>query len=171
MDLYSFFLGLQNTGLAQWVNTVGAIYPIVESLHVVAIALVFGSIMVVDLRLIGAASVNRPFTRVGRDLLWLTWAGFALAIVTGTLLFLPNASSIYLNPNFQIKLLLILLAGVNMLILEGVIAKSVGDWDHDAKPPIAARVSGILSIAFWVGVIVFGRMIGFTAVDPLAGIV
>lgn len=171
MDLYSFFLGLQNTDLAQWVNTVGAVYPIVESLHVVAIALVFGSIMVVDLRLIGAASVNRPFTRVGRDLLWLTWAGFALAVMTGVLLFLPNASTIYQNPNFQIKLLLLLLAGVNMVIMEGMIAKSVADWDHSTTPPIAARVSGLLSIVFWASVIIFGRMIGFSAVDPLAGIV
>jgi hypothetical protein len=172
MDLYSFFLNIQNSGIAQWVNTFGATYPVVESLHVLAVALVFGSIMVVDLRLLGVASVNRPFTRVGMDLLKLTWLGFALAVVTGILLFLPNASSIYQNPNFQIKMLLILLAGVNMAIMEGVVGRDIATWDTAVKPPTAARICGFLSLTFWAGVIIFGRLIGFTTVtdDPFAGL-
>lgn len=170
MDLYSFFLNMQNSGLGQFVNTFGATYPVVESLHVIAVALVFGSIMVVDLRLLGLASVNRPFTRVGIDLLRLTWLGFGLAVITGILLFLPNASSIYQNPNFQIKMVLILLAGVNMAIMELVTAKDVRVWDNDAKPPTGARIAGLLSLLFWLGVVVFGRLIGFTTVtdDPFA---
>lgn len=173
MDLHTFFLNIQNSGLAQFVNTFGITYPFVESLHVIAVALVFGSIMVVDLRLLGLASVNRPFTRVGLDLLKLTWVGFALAVFTGILLFLPNASSIYQNPNFQIKMLLILLAGVNMAIMEGVVGRDLAIWDTHAKPPTPARLCGFLSLAFWTGVIVFGRLIGFTTVtdDPFAGLV
>lgn len=173
MDIHSFFLNIQNSAIAQFVNTFGATYPFVESLHVIAVALVFGSIMIVDLRLLGIASTNRPFTRVGMDLLRITWVGFALAVVTGVLLFLPNASSIYQNPNFQIKMLLILLAGVNMVIMEMVTARDVRVWDTHAKPPTRARVAGLLSLLFWLGVIVFGRLIGFTAVtdDPFAGLI
>ena len=73
MDFSSFFYALQESALAQWVNTYGATYPVVESLHVIAIALVFGTILIVDLRLLGLASTNRPFTRVAKDLLHLTW--------------------------------------------------------------------------------------------------
>ena len=169
MDFSTFFDSLQNSGIAQWVNTAGPAYPIIESLHVIAIALVFGTILIVDMRLLGLASTNRPFTRVAHDLLRLTWGGFVLAVITGTLLFLPNASSIYINVNFQIKMILLALAGINMLIFELVTARNVSVWDT-VVPPNAARLAGLLSIGLWISVIVFGRLIGFTSVadDPFA---
>lgn len=170
MDLTSFLDGLQNSGLAQWVNTSGATYPIIESLHVIAVALVFGTILVVDLRLLGVASGNRPFTRVAHDLLRFTWGGFVLAVATGSLLFLPNASSIAVNVNFQVKMILLLLAGLNMFIFEFVSARNVAVWDTTSPPPNSARIAGLLSIGLWASVIVFGRLIGFTPVadDPFA---
>lgn len=169
MDLSSFFAALENSAIAQFVNTAGPTYPIVESFHVIAIALVFGTILIVDLRLLGVASTNRPFTRVAHDLLHLTWAGFALAVVTGILLFLPNATSIYININFQIKMILLAAAGLNMLVFELVTARSASVWDNTV-PPNSARIAGFLSIGLWMGVIVFGRLIGFTSVadDPFA---
>jgi hypothetical protein len=169
MDFSTFFDSVQNSGLAQWVNTAGPAYPIIESLHVIAIALVFGTILIVDMRLLGLASTNRPFTRVAHDLLRLTWGGFVLAVITGTLLFLPNASSISINVNFQIKMILLVLAGVNMFIFELVTARNVSVWDT-VTPPNAARLAGLLSIGLWMSVIVFGRLIGFTSVadDPFA---
>lgn len=171
MDFSTFFIDLQNSGIAQWVNTAGATYPIVESLHVLAVAMVFGTILVVDLRLLGVASTNRPFTRVAHDLLHLTWIGFALAVCTGILLFLPNAASIAINSSFQIKMILLALAGLNMGIFELVTTKSVGSWDTTTPPPNAARIAGLLSILLWAAVVVFGRLIGFTPVagaDPFA---
>jgi hypothetical protein len=171
MDLATFFHDLQNSPVAVWVNTAGATYPVIESLHVIALSLVFGTILIVDLRLLGFASMNRPFTRVAHDLLKATWAGFALAVVTGGLLFLPNAGSLYLNTPLQIKMVLLLLAGVNMFIFEVIIARNVGVWDVTSPPPNAARIAGLLSICLWVAVIVCGRLIGFmTSVseDPFA---
>lgn len=171
MDLAIFFNDLQNSPVATFVNTAGATYPIVESLHVIALSLVFGTILIVDLRLLGFASMSRPFTRVAHDLLRVTWAGFALAVVTGVLLFLPNAGSLYLNTPFQIKMVLLLLAGFNMFVFELITARNVGTWDLTSPTPIAARVAGLLSIGLWTAVIVAGRLIGFTAQvaeDPFA---
>jgi hypothetical protein len=170
MDPATFFMALQNSGIAQWVNTAGATYPIVESLHVIAIALVFGTILIVDLRLVGLASTSRPFTLVAHDLLKLTWIGFALAVMTGVLLFLPNASNLYVNVQFQVKMVLLLLAGINMFIFEMITARNVASWNVQLPPPTAARVAGTLSIALWLCVIVFGRLIGFASVadDPFA---
>lgn len=171
MDLSVFFNDLQNSALAQWVNTAGPTYPIVESLHVIAIALVFGTIFVVDLRLLGLASTSRPFTRVAQDLLRLTWFGFGLAVVTGVLLFLPNAAGIAVNTPFQVKMVLLALAGINMFVFEFVTARQAASWDTTLPPPNAARIAGLLSIVLWLGVIVFGRLIGFTAEvaeDPFA---
>lgn len=170
MDFATFLSDLESSGLAQWVNTNGATYPIVESFHVIAIALVFGTILIVDLRMLGLASTNRPFTRVAHDLLHLTWGGFVLAVITGILLFLPNASSIYINVNFQIKMVLLLLAGINMFVFELVTARNSSVWDTSVPPPNAVRIAGLLSVCLWLGVIVFGRLIGFTSVadDPFA---
>lgn len=172
MDFTALLNTLQYSGLAQWVNTNGATYPIVESLHVIAVALVFGTILVVDLRLLGVASTNRPFTRVAHDLLHLTWVGFALAVVTGSLLFLPNAGSIAVNTSFQIKMALLLLAGINMFIFELITARDVTVWNTLLPPPNKARIAGLLSLVLWAAIIVCGRMIGFTPVadDPFAGL-
>lgn len=170
MNLQDLFTNLQYSPVGEWVNSAGPTFPIIESLHVLAISLVFGTILIVDLRLLGLASTNRQFTAVAHDLLRLTWCGFVLAVITGTLLFLPNASTLWLNFEFQTKMVLLTLAGINMMIFELVTARSVGSWNIDARPPIAARAAGLLSIGLWISVIVFGRLIGFASSveDPFA---
>ncbi len=170
MDLPSFFHELQNNGLGQWVNTAGPAYPIIETFHVIALSLVFGTILIVDLRLLGLASGSRLFSRVAADLLRLTWGGFVLAAITGVLLFLPNAESLYLNVFFQTKMVLLALAGLNMFVFELVTARHVKTWDAALPPPNAARIAGLLSIGLWLAIIVFGRLIGFAPVtdDPFA---
>jgi len=172
MDFTALLNDLQYSALGQWVNTGGATYPIVESIHVIAVALVFGTILVVDLRLLGLASNNRPFTRVAHDLLRLTWIGFGLAVITGSLLFLPNASNIAVNINFQLKMGLLMLAGINMFVFEFISARNVATWDTTLPPPNSARIAGLLSLGLWTAVLVFGRLIGFTPVagDPFASL-
>lgn len=173
MDFTALLESLQYSDLAQWVNTGGATYPIVESLHVLAVAMVFGTILIVDLRLLGVASTNRPFTRVAHDLLHLTWIGFALAVTSGVLLFLPNATSIAINVSFQVKMALLVLAGLNMFVFEFVTARDVKNWDTTEPPPNSARIAGLLSILLWAAIVVFGRMIGFTpaaGADPFAAL-
>lgn len=171
MDLSVFFTELQNSWLGVWINTGGATYPTIEVFHVISLCLVFGTILIVDLRLIGVASMSRPFTRVAHDLLHLTWISFVVAVITGSLLFVANAGSIYSNLAFQIKMVLLVLAGLNMLVFELITARTAGAWDLASPPPNAARIAGLLSIALWIGVIISGRLIGFTievAEDPFA---
>ncbi|MDR2215132.1 MAG: hypothetical protein LBE59_04745 [Nevskiaceae bacterium] len=170
MDFSLFCAALQNSGLAQWINTTRGVYTIIECVHVIAITLVFGAILVIDLRLLGVASNNRPFSSVSRDLLRWCWIGFVIAALTGAMLFLPNAISIGQNRQFWIKMALIVVAGINMMIFELVTARSVAVWDNTLPTPVAARVSAALSILLWTAVIVFGRLVGFTAVvdDPFA---
>lgn len=170
MNLDEFFASLQYSAIGEWVNSAGPTFPIIESLHVVAIALVFGTILIVDLRLLGLASTSRPFTAVAHDLLKLTWGGFVLAVITGVLLFLPNATTLWLNFEFRTKMMLLLLAGINMLVFELVTVRRVGVWDITVPPPNAARIAGLLSIGLWGGVIVYGRLIGFASAvnDPFA---
>jgi hypothetical protein len=153
-----FFEWLQNTPLA---TTVGEDwFPWVESAHVVCLALVAGTIFTVDARLLGLASRKLRFTYLSAQLLPWTWGAFIGAVITGSLMFMANATSYATNTPFRIKLVLLLLAGINMLYFQFVTFRTVEKWDTEAPVP-AARAAGMLSILLWSGVIGFGRWIGF----------
>jgi hypothetical protein len=156
--LQTFFEWLQNTSLAVKVGENW--FPYVESAHVVFLALVAGSILTVDARLIGFASRQLRFTYVSDQLLPWTWGAFIGATITGAMLFIANASHYAGNFPFQVKMVLLLLAGVNMLYFQFVTYRGVSTWDT-GKPAPAARAAGLISITLWCGVIGFGRWIGF----------
>jgi len=153
---------LDQTDLAQAIQASALLFPWFESVHVLAIALVLGSIAVVDLRLLGLASVGRPVTALVRQVLPVTWIAFAVAVLTGAAMFVSNASQYMGNFPFQMKLLLLLLAGVNMLAFHFITYRSVGRWSEARQTPFAARFAGAFSIAVWIGIVAFGRWIGFT---------
>ena len=137
-------------------------FPQVECVHVIALAAVVGTIFLVDSRLIGLTSTKLSFRQISKRLLPWTWAGFILAALTGFLMFSSNAVAYYGNTAFRLKLVLMILAAVNMLYFELVTFRGVGAWEADAKPPFAARFAGFLSMALWCGVIMTGRWIGFS---------
>jgi len=155
---FSQWLGDTRLGMA----VAQAWFPQVECVHVIAIAAVVGTIFLVDTRLIGVSSTKLSFLHISRRLLPWTWVGFALAVVTGFLMFSSNAVAYYENGAFRLKLVLMILAAVNMLYFELVTFRTVGSWEADAKPPLAARLAGVLSMALWCGVIMTGRWIGFS---------
>ena len=162
MDLLPFVERLHASALAEWIRgTLGAM-TVIEAAHVLAISVVFGTILIVDLRLLGYPDTRRSFLRTSNEMLRLTWVAFALAVVTGALLFLPNAITYFGNTAFRVKLLVIVAAGLNMALFQFVTHKSVAKWDQGTQPPTAARVAGLLSILLWITVIVLGRWIGFT---------
>jgi len=162
VDLSALFEAMQNSSLSEFLRTSLKAMPIVEAIHVMAIATVFGTIALVDLRLLGWPNVQRSFSKLHHELLRWTWLAFGAAVITGVLLLIVNAVTYYRNTAFWLKMLAILLAGINMLVFEAVTAKSVASWDKGVTPPSAARLAGALSIVLWVAVIFFGRWIGFT---------
>ena len=109
---------LQKTGVAVQIRDSLFAFPLLESVHVVGLTLVFGTIAVLDLRLLGVASTNRPVSRVMADLLKWTWAAFALTAVTGALMFSTNAVVYFHNSYFRAKMILLVLAALNMLVFE-----------------------------------------------------
>jgi hypothetical protein len=146
------------------------LFPWIESFHVIAITLVVGSIAIVDLRLIGVTYLDRAMTRLTRDVLPCTWTAFTFAALTGGLLFTSNAVNYAHNFYFQMKILFLLLAGVNMLAFQFIFSRDIERWDTtpDATP-LRARLAGGASLALWIGVVAFGRWIGFTLKPHLGG--
>jgi hypothetical protein len=165
MTMLGFLLAAEHTSLAAAMRgEIGGewLFPIVETLHVISLAMVFGSIVMVDLRLVGATSRNSAMSRLSGEVLPYTWGAFICAVVTGTLLFISKAHVYFYNLQFQLKFLCMLLAGMNMAVFHFGTYRRVLEWDDRHPPPRAARLAGALSIALWIGVIFFGRWIGFT---------
>jgi hypothetical protein len=82
--------------------------------------------------------------------------------MAGSLLFISQATAYFASTMFRIKMLIIVLAGINMLIFELITARGAQKWDLAPVPPPPARLAGGISLACWVLVVVFGRWTGFT---------
>jgi len=160
--MQAFCEWLENTVVGQYISGSTWAFPTIESIHVFALVIVVGTIAIVDLRLVSVASRNRSVSELSNDVLPLTWASFGLAALTGFLMFSSKATQYLDNWPFRLKILLLAAAGLNMLIFHVLTYRSVHEWDNRSSPPAAAKVAGLLSLVFWVGVIAFGRWIGFT---------
>ncbi len=157
-----FLTWLQETPLAQYIRESEWAFPTIESLHVIALTIVFGTIVIVDLRLCGLASTNRRFSEMADEILPWTWGAFALAVIFGSLLFSSHALIYFNNAAFRLKFVFMLFAGMNMLIFELVTRRSISQWDLGNKMPWAARLAGALSLIFWTASVYLGRQTGWT---------
>ena len=162
-DLVGVF---EDSGIATAIRESDTLFPFIESVHVVAICLVVGTILALDMRLLGLASVERPVSRLARAILPVTWGAFAIAATSGFLLFISNAGKYLANGYFDAKIILIGAAGLNMIVFHAISAKHMArdmpQWESEARPPLPARIAGGLSILLWIAVVACGRWIGFT---------
>jgi len=175
MDIAAFLKSLEASGLATRIRDSVLLFPLIESTHVFGFSLVFGTIAIIDLRLLGIASTHRSFKRMASDILKWTWAAFALTALTGALMFITNARVYYHNFFFRTKMLMLVLAGINLLVFELTAGRTIHRWDKAASAPPAGKAVAALSLAIWIGVIFMGRLIGFTttpgvAAPPPAGV-
>lgn len=162
MDLNGFAQAVHSTALAEWMRSSLKAMPIVEAIHVFCVALIFGTILIVDLRMLGYPDTKRSWTKTYSELIRVTWGAFAVAVVTGVMMFAPNAITYVGNTAFRLKLLTLVVIGINMAIFHGVLARNVSVWDKDARAPASVRLAGALSIILWITVIFLARWIGFT---------
>lgn len=139
-------------------------YPAVEIVHLAGMALLFGSIIVVDMRLAGLGR-QLPVTLLLRHALPFSVAAFVAVAGSGVLLFLAHADELAANPAFLVKLCLIALALANVLWFHTGPYRSLravrGGWDVGTAPPVAARISAIVSVVAWSLVICAGRLIAY----------
>lgn len=137
------------------------LFPIVETLHVLALTVVVGSVAMIDLRLIGLASRTVPVSRLSKEVLPWTWTAWCAAAVLGSLLFSSHARVYASNLQFQLKFTCMGLAALNMLVFQFGAFRHVKQWDL-GEPSRSAKVAGALSLLFWIAVVFFGRWVGFT---------
>ena len=136
-------------------------YPITETLHIIGLATLFGSVLVLDLRLLG---LNRglPVSRLAHHALPWTIGAFLLVMTTGLLMFTAHAEDFLTNRVFILKMGLIATAGVNAAMLHTGVMRTVAAWDINVLPPARVRWSALLSIVLWMVVIACGRFLAYT---------
>jgi hypothetical protein len=161
MTVQDLLAWVEATPLAVTMRESSWMFPAVESVHVIAITLVVGSVMIVDLRLLGVTSKRKPVSELATEVLPWTWAMFLLAVATGVLMFISKAQDYFDNTPFRLKMLCLALAGLNMVVFHLTAYRSVHHWDTEKPTLASAKVTGALSLIFWVGVVTFGRWIAF----------
>lgn len=159
MSLVEFWSWLENLPIAVRIGE-SWWFPLLESLHVVGLAMVFGSILMVDLRLLGVAAKSYAVSVMSKELVPWTWGAFVLAVITGVGLFITRANHYAENPAFQIKCALLVLAGINMAAFHFGVFRRVTQWDVAQKLPTASKIAGAASLLLWASVVLAGRWTG-----------
>lgn len=136
------------------------LYPAAEIAHLVGVALLFGTVAVLDLRLLGFGR-SLPVRRLTAHVLPWTLASFLLIVPSGLAMFAAYATDLIENPVFTLKIVLIALAGCNAAIYFTGPFQSVAQWETSG-PPVAARITAGVSLALWMTVIACGRLLGYT---------
>jgi len=141
------------------------VYPLIESAHVLALCLFVGTLVMVDLRLLGLSFNQSAVSELTAKILPWTVIGFVIMTITGLLLYYAIPVRTYHSVWFRIKIVFLVIAGINAWRFHRRI-KTVGlDWDRDPKPPRSAQISGAVSLALWAGIIVSGRLIAYNWFD------
>ncbi|MGA3292919.1 MAG: DUF6644 family protein [Candidatus Acidiferrales bacterium] len=138
---------LQHTSFITWVSNSVIISTAVEMTHYFSLFLLVGSIVIVDLRILGLAARRRNATDLADELFPLMWTGLVLNFLSGFLLFAGDAATFYVNWVFHIKLGVILLAVIFGLIVQW----NVRRWDRSPSMPAAARLLALVSLVLWIG--------------------
>jgi hypothetical protein len=141
------------------------VWPFLESTHVLSLGLFAGTAAMLDLRLLGLAIPRVPVSDLTTRLLPWTRAGFAVMVTTGLLLFYANPLRYYHNIFFRVKVLVLIIAGLNVWLFHSRVHERVTEWEADRLTPRAARAAAIVSLVAWAVVIVAGRLVAYNWFD------
>ena len=163
--LLNFFSRMADSSWSTGLHESRYAYDLIESVHVWALCLFFGLAVMFDFRLLNWTMRSVPVSEVARRLLPWTVVGFVVMVISGTLLFSAIPLRSYQNIFFRTKMIMLLLAGLNVWIFHSGVYRRVASWDVNTVPPRAARVAGTLSLVLWVCIVLSGRMIAYNWFD------
>ena len=149
---------LEASGLGVLMRESAVLYPLANIAHILGLILFAGSILLLDLRLLGLAR-SLPAAAAARALSPTLFVGFFMMVASGVLLFSADARPLWANPVMQIKAALIAFGIANALVFRALWNRRLPDWDDTA--PGVARLQAALSLIAWLGVAVCGRFAGY----------
>ena len=155
---------LEASGLGQAMRQWLWLYPAVETVHIIGIALLFGSIAVLDLRLLGFIR-KVPVRALAAQVLPWSIGAFVLIVPSGLLMFVAHATDFIQSPVFVVKICLIMAALLNAALFHAITFRTADVWDsqemRELRPPPSARLAGALSLLLWASVIACGRLLAY----------
>jgi hypothetical protein len=164
VSLLSFLEWLAGTAWSVALHESLYMYPLIESTHVITLTLYVGLAVILDLRL-GLILRSVPVSQILTRVLPWTKAGFVIMFTTGLLLFYAIPVRNYQNIFFRVKVIMLILAGINVWYFHTRIERTVPEWDLSPAIPKAARAAAVISLVLWAGIVVTGRMIAYNWFD------
>jgi hypothetical protein len=161
MSLFGWCQWLEHTPLAFGIAESTWLFPLIEGTHILALPLSVGMILIVDLRLLGLAFRSGPASRIMTEVLRWSTPGFAVVFITGGLLFMAHAGEAYGNAFFRVKLLLLVLLGINAAVYQTIFYPKMAQWDVTSRTPVGAKLCAGLSLIAWISVIICGRTMAY----------
>ena len=162
MEVFAGFCKwLEHTGMGTEIRDSVWLFPVIETLHIFGIIALVGGTSILDLRLMGLTFRDEPVSKLAKRFLPWAWFGFIVQVITGVLMFASEASKMNINWAFQLKIVLILVAGLNAVVFHFLAYQSVDKWDRDPVAPVSARIAGSVSILLWFGIVAMGRWIAY----------
>src|SRR5665213_621425 len=157
VDLLAWCQSLENTPMSAAIRDSIWLFPAIETLHLIGIVALVGSTSILDLRLLGWTFKKTSVAKLTHQALPWAWTGFLSQLITGFFMFASEASRVYVNPAFRLKMLMIVAAGINALIFHMTTRTRVAD-PEDRSTPLGAKLAGLSSILLWFGIVIAGRM-------------
>ena len=151
---------LESTPIAAAVRDSPWLYPTIETVHIIGFVILVGAAAMFDLRLLGF-SRHLPVDETARHVLPWSRASLLAVVPSGFLLFISNATDIWANPAFRLKMILLVAAGLNALVFHRWTFRSVAGWNQDRATPAKAKAAALASLVLWTGVITCGRLIAY----------
>ncbi len=152
---------LQNLPWASGVKESTWQFPVIESVHSLALGVILWPAAILDLRLLGLLMRGRSVSAVASQFLPWVWTGFVAMVLSGAVLFAAEAVKCYSSPFFRVKVVLLAVAGLNALIFHFTVFRGVDAWDKDTATPLRAKLAGGCSLAVWIGVVAMGRALAY----------
>ena len=162
----SFLAWLHDTSFSVMMRDSVWAEPIVETIHVLTLTVFLGFVLLLDLRLLDLAlrrhRVSELFVQLNPGL----FGGFAVMVVTGLLLFCGDPLAFYGTLFFKLKMIMLVLAGLNVLVFNFTVGRRLDEWDRAPRTPWGAKAAGIVSLALWISIVAAGRGIAYALPPP-----
>jgi hypothetical protein len=166
MSVIRFLQWLNDTAFSTTMRDSTWAEPVVETIHVLTLTLFLGFTVLLDLRLLGVAMRRRRASEVVGELNPWLMGGFLVMILTGVLLFCGDPVAFYNSIFFKIKMLMLLLAGLNVWLFNATVGRKMAEWDSDSRTPGRAKTAAVVSLVLWVAIIAAGRAIAYSLPPP-----
>jgi hypothetical protein len=153
---------LSNTPLSKTLQDQAWVVPMSQSIHIIAVSVVFGSAVMINLRLLGVGRSGRSVSQLSNTLIPWMWGGLAVLLFTGLIQTITEPVRQFVTPMFWAKMTMIIVVATMTALYAQAVRRHAPEWDTASSRPVRARVFAILSTLLWLAIIVCGRFIGYT---------